>query len=311
MRRIGAVDIGGTKIAAGIVSDDGKILHRSECPTQPKRGLRDAVDRIQRMLQTAVNQCGSIDGIGIGCPSPLDPLTGVIGDVGTLPGWEGGRLADVVSECFGLPVVVENDADAATLAEYAWGATQTSGTLIYVTVSTGIGGGIVQSGRLYRGVRGSHPELGHQLIDPTGPRCYCTLSGCWESLASGLAMTAYSSEIDPARGPLTAAEICRLAQQGDPLALRAVKRETHYLGLGLANLVTLFVPEVICLGGGVMRSSDLFLDDVRATVRSMCTQVPVEYTTITLSSLGPDIGLLGAAQSWLLRNPSRQTIHKR
>jgi glucokinase len=304
MRRIGAVDIGGTKIAAGIVSDDGKILHRSECPTQSKRGLRDAVDRIQRMLQAAIDQCGSIDGIGIGCPSPLDPLTGVIGDVGTLPGWEGGHLADVVSERFGLPVVVENDADAATLAEYAWGATQTSGTLIYVTISTGIGGGIVQSGRLYRGVRGSHPELGHQLIDPTGPLCYCTLSGCWESLASGAAMSARFPEIDPDRGLLTAAEICGLAQHGDPLALRAVKREAYCLGLGLANLVTLFVPEVICLGGGVMRSSDLFLDDVRALVQRRCTQVPGEYTTITLSSLGPDIGLLGAAQSWLLRNPS-------
>jgi glucokinase len=304
MRRIGAVDIGGTKIAVGIVCDDGKILHRSECPTQPTRGLRDAVDRIQRMLQAGIDQCGSIDGIGIGCPGPLDPLTGVIGDVGTLPGWEGGHLADAVGERLGLPVVVENDADAAALAEYAWGATHTSGTLIYVTISTGIGGGIVQSGRLYRGVRGAHPELGHQLIDPTGPLCYCKLSGCWESLASGTAMSACFPEIDPDRGPLTAAEICGLAQQGDPLALRAVKREAHYLGLGLANLVTLFVPEVICLGGGVMRSGDLFLDDVRAIVRSLCTQVPVEYTTITLSSLGPDIGLLGAAQSWLLRNPS-------
>jgi glucokinase len=117
-------------------------------------------------------------------------------------------------------------------------------------------------------------------------------------------MTAYFSEIDPHRDRLTAAEICGLAQQGDPLALSTVKREAHYLGLGLANLVTLFVPEVICLGGGVMRSSGLFLDDVRAQVRSLCTQVPVEYTTITLFSLGHDIGLLGAAQSWLLRNPS-------
>jgi glucokinase len=305
MRRIGAVDIGGTKIAAGIVSDGGQILHRSECPTEPKRGLHDAIDRIHRMLQAAIDQCGSIDGIGIACPSPLDPLTGVIGDVGTLPGWEGGHLADAVGERFDIPVVVENDADAATLAEYAWGATKTSGTLIYVTISTGIGGGIVQRGQLYRGARGAHPEFGHQLIDPAGPLCYCKLSGCWESLASGLSMSAYFSEIDPDRGQLTAAEICGLAQEGDPLAIRAIKRESHCLGLGLANLVTLFVPEVISLGGGVMRSSDLFLDDVRAIVRRLCTQVPVENTTITLSSLGPDIGLLGAAQSWLLRNPSR------
>lgn len=302
MRQVGAIDIGGTKIAAGIVRDDGTILHRSECPTDARRGFRDAVDRVQQMLKEAINRCGAIDGIGIGCPGPLDPFQGVIGDVGTLPGWQGGHLADAIGAHFGLSVAVENDADAAALAEYAWGATPTSGTLIYVTVSTGIGGGIVQNGRLYRGVRGAHPELGHQAIDPSGPLCYCTVSGCWESLASGLAMAAYFAGMDPERGPLTAAQICSLARQANPLAMRAVKRESHYLGLGLANLVTLFAPDVICLGGGVMLSSDLFLDDMQKSVSSLCTQVPAEYTTIRLSLLGNDIGLLGAAQSWLLRN---------
>ena len=303
MRRVGAVDIGGTKIAVGIVNEDGKILDRSECPTDVRRGFPDAMLRVQNMLRKAIDRCGAIDGIGIGCPGPLDPFTGVIGDVGTLPAWDRCDLTEAIGEHFGVSIAVENDADAATLAEFAWGATQTSGTLIYVTISTGIGGGMVQGGRLYRGVRGAHPEIGHQLIDPSGPLCYCTLSGCWESLASGSAMSAWFADTHPARGPLTAAQICTLARQGDPLAVAAAKREAHYLGLGLVNLVTLFTPEVICLGGGVMRSSELFLEDVRTMVRSLCTQVPVEYTTITLSSLGTDIGLLGAAQSWLLRYP--------
>jgi glucokinase len=216
--------------------------------------------------------------------------------------WEGRDLTQAIGAHFGVSVAVENDADAAALAEYAWGATKTSGTLLYVTISTGIGGGIVQDGRLYRGVCGAHPELGHQVIDPSGPLCYCTISGCWESLASGSAMSSWFHHANPDRGYLTAAQICKLAQQGEPPAMRAVEREAHYLGLGLANLVTLFAPEVICLGGGVMRSSELFLHNVRAMVRSLCTQVPVEHTTITLSSLGPEIGLLGAAQSWLLRS---------
>jgi glucokinase len=116
-------------------------------------------------------------------------------------------------------------------------------------------------------------------------------------------MSAYFADIHPERSALTAAQICNLARQGDPLAVRAVKREAHYLATGLANLVTLFAPDVICLGGGVMRSSDLFLDEIRAQVRSLCTQVPVDDTTITLSSLGTDTALLGAGQSWLLRNP--------
>jgi glucokinase len=303
MRRVGAVDIGGTKIAVGIVSENGQILDRGECPTDPSRGFPDAVVRIREMLRQGIDRCGTIDGIGVGCPGPLDPSTGVIGDVGTLPGWNGCDLTNAIGAHFGISVVVENDADAATLAEAAWGATQTSGTLIYVTISTGIGGGIVQGGRLYRGVRGAHPEIGHQLIDPSGPLCYCTLSGCWESLASGSAMSAWFAATNPRRDPLTAVQICTLARQGNPLAMASARREAHYLGLGLVNLVTIFAPEVICLGGGVMRSSELFLEDVRTMVRGLCTQVPVEHTTIALSSLGTDIGLLGAAQSWLLQNP--------
>jgi glucokinase len=116
-------------------------------------------------------------------------------------------------------------------------------------------------------------------------------------------MSEFFSQMETKHGPLTAAQICHLARLGDAFALRAVKHEAHYLGLGLANLATLFAPEIICLGGGVMRSSDLFLGDVKKLVRSLCTQVPVEYMTVALSSLRPDIGLMGAAQSWLLRNP--------
>lgn len=303
MRRVGAVDIGGTKIAAGIVGDDGTILYKSEVPTNAPRGFEHAMSQLREMLGNGIERCGAIEGIGIGCPGPLDPFTGVIGDVGTLPGWKDGDLTQAIGVPMNVSVVVENDADAATLAECAWGATQTSGTLLYVTISTGIGGGIVQGGCLYRGVRGAHPEFGHQVIDPSGPLCYCGISGCWESLASGSAMAAYFQVVSPERGYRTAAQVCALARQGDPAAVRAVEREAHYLGLGMANLVTLFAPEVICLGGGVMQSSELFLEEIRTMVRNLCTQVPAEYTTIALSSLGADIGLLGAAQAWLLRNP--------
>ena len=301
MRQIGAVDIGGTKIAAGIVREDGTLLDRMECPTEAGYGFTNAIVRIESMLRTLIDRCGTIDGIGVACPGPLDPIAGIIGNVGTLPGWENGHLVEELTARFGLSAVVENDADAATLAEYAWGTAQFAGTLIYVTVSTGIGGGIVQSGQLYRGVHGAHPEFGHQLIDPCGPLCYCGLSGCWESLASGTAMSAYFHEIAADRGLLTAAQICDLARSGDPRAMQAVTRTAHYLASGLANLVTLFAPDSIRLGGGVMRSSDLFLDNVRADVLRICTQVPAELTAINVSCLGPNTALLGAAQSWLLR----------
>ena len=303
MKLIGAVDIGGTTIAVGAVREDGTVVHRSECPTDPALGFPDAMQRVRRMLHKVIYACGALEGIGVACPGPLDPFTGVIGEVGTLPGWQGGHLVEELEADFGLTVAVENDADAAALAEYRWGAAHGAANFIYITVSTGIGGGIILGGRLYRGVAGSHPELGHQVIDNSGPRCYCTARGCWESLASGTAMSAWMYEESPKSGPLSAAAICELATQGDALALRVVRREGYYLGLGLANLVTLFAPDVIALGGGVMKSSSLFLDDAVKVVRDLCTQVPVERTMITRSSLRSETGLLGAAQAWLGRHP--------
>jgi glucokinase len=303
MRLIGAVDIGGTKIAVGAVRDDGSIAFRTELPTEPGNGFSGAMHRIQRALHEAIRVCGNLQGIGVGCPGPLDPLTGIIGDVGTLPGWQGGNLVETLQTEFGLTVAVENDADAAALAESAWGSGRGAGNFIYITVSTGIGGGIVLGGQLYRGVAGAHPELGHQVIDCNGPLCYCSARGCWESLASGTAMSEWMFERAPSLGRMSAAEICEVAAQGDDLALQSVRREGYYLGLGLANLVTLFTPDVIALGGGVMKSSHWFMENALSVVRGLCTQVPVDKTRIVLAALGSESGLLGAAQAWWRRYP--------
>ena len=299
---IGAIDIGGTKIAVAAVTEDGTILHRAECPTDPHLGFPAAISRILAMLRSAVTACGPLQGIGIACPGPLNPVTGVIGDVGTLPGWQGCNLKQPLEQEFGISVAVENDADAAALAEYAFGSGRLTSSFIYITVSTGIGGGIILGGQLYRGVAASHPELGHQILDPSGPLCYCKARGCWESLASGPAISDWFHAQAPHRGNPTAAEICNLAAQGDPLATQAVARLAHYLGLGLTNLATLFAPEVIALGGGVMKSSALFLDDALDIVREYGTQVPVESIRIVLASLGTDVGLQGAAQAWRMNH---------
>jgi glucokinase len=295
---IGAVDIGGTRIRVGAVTETSAIVKRLECATTPKQGFATAMERIKNMLREVIGEGYQLEGIGIACPGPLNPFTGIIGDVGTLPGWEGGNLVAEFESEFGVQVAVENDADAGALAEANWGAAECKQRFIYVTVSTGIGGGIVLSGELYRGVGGAHPELGHQIIDPSGPLCYCNARGCWESLASGSAMVSWIKEQQPGIAVETAEEICALAGQDDPLAQRAVAREGYYLGLGLANLVTLFTPDAIALGGGVMKSGHLFLDHARKVVREVCTQVPAERTQIALASLGQDTGLAGAAQAW-------------
>jgi glucokinase len=299
---IGAVDIGGTKIAVGVVDDTAKLLFRAESPTDADRGYPNALDRIGRMLRDSARKAGGeITGIGIGCTGPVYPHTGKIGVVEFLPGWEDENPVADLSRMFGVPVAMENDADAVALGEGFLGAAKGKTSLICVTVGTGIGGGIIVDGRLYRGVDQSHPEIGHHVIDPAGPLCFCGARGCWEVLARGPAMVEWLISQVPKEYPhlkLTARKVCELAQQGDKLALQAVQRETYYLGLGLANLVTLFSPEAIVLGGSVMGSAHLFLDGVRAAIVRQCGLVPFDRTELTLASLGSDAPLLGAAQVW-------------
>lgn len=302
---IGAVDIGGTKIAVGMVDETGKVLSRMEAPTDPKR-YSDGIELIAHMLRrTAQRAGGEITGIGIGSTGPVDPMRGEFGDVDFLPGWRGRSPVKDLAQVFGVQVALENDADAAALAEAGWGAGRNRTRLIYVTVGTGIGGGIVLDGKLYRGVDGAHPEIGHHVIDPAGPQCTCGFRGCWESLAAGPAMAAWLQHNAPADYPnregVTAQRICELAREGDKVALRAVETEAYYLGLGLANLINLFTPDAIVLSGSVMKSADLLIDRMRALIRTGCRFVPAEKTELMLASLGDDTNLIGAARVWHYR----------
>lgn len=303
---IGAVDIGGTKIAVGVVDDRGKVLARLERPTDADLGYAHAIDNICRMLkETARSSNAQISGIGIGSTGPVFPMTGEIGDVNFFPNWKGQNLVRDLTEFFHVKVAMENDADAAALGEAGWGAGRNKKRLLYVTVGTGIGAGFIADGKLYRGVDDSHPEIGHHSIDPSGPLCSCGFHGCWESLAAGPAMVAWIEKEAPNDYPhrrdLTAKRICELAKAGDEWARRAVDRETYYLGLGLANLVTVFAPDAIVLGGSVMNSADLFLDGIRKIIRESCRFVPFDKTELTLASLGEDANLVGAARVWYHR----------
>jgi len=294
----GAVDIGGTKIAAGLVGDDGAVLAHEECPTAQERGFADAVDRMERMLRAcAVHSGADIRGIGIGCTGPVDPFTGEIGDVEFMKSWKGANLVRALEDRLGVQVALENDADAAALGEAFWGAGRGKQQVVFVTVGTGIGVGIVLGGHLYRGVDGAHPEIGHQVIDAGGPRCYCGAHGCWETLACGPALTRSMEALRPG-SDLSAKQICAMAIGGDEVARRVVEQEARYLGLGLANLVNIFCPEAIVLGGSVMQSASLFLDRIHQEIRRNCSQVPAERTEIRVASLGSHAAIIGAARVW-------------
>ncbi len=300
-RMIAGIDIGGTKIAVGLVGAGGIVITRTETPIQVERGFAAAMDRVSELLKTQLESHeAELQGIGIGCTGPVEPFSGELGDVNTLPGWQGSSPVAVLSTRFDVSAAMENDADAAALGEVAWGSGKGLNTMICITVGTGIGSGVILNGEIYRGAGESHPELGHHILDASGPVCTCGARGCWEAFASGPAIEHWMAMHAPPlqQGFASAKEICELARQGDALAQRAVAHTGRYLAMGLANIVTLFMPQAIVLGGSVMQSADLFLGTVRATIRQNCCLVPYEKCEIKLCSLGTDVGILGAAEVW-------------
>jgi glucokinase len=304
---VGAVDIGGTKIAVGIVDSSGKVLATRDMPSGIQCSYSDGVTRIIEILRALAIDTGvEIRGIGIGSTGPVNPLTGTFGEIDLLPSWRQTNPAEELARAFGVGVAVENDADAGALGEAVWGSGKGKKRLIYVTIGTGIGAGIILDGQLYRGVDGAHPEIGHHVIEASGPSCTCGLQGCWEALATGPAMAEWfhqenlTNENSEYAG-WTAREICEGARRGNELARRAVRREALYLGLGMANLINLFTPDAIVLGGSMMKSADVFLADARAIVQKGCRFVPADKCEIVLASLGENANLIGAAQVWYHR----------
>lgn len=298
---IAAVDIGGTKIAAGFVAGS-KVIARQEVPTSLCLRYSDALENIARMLHEMTYETGTaIAGIGIGLTGRVERPTGRIGRNDLLKDWQGRDLTGDLGTIFHVMAGIENDADAAALAESAWGSGKGAQRFLYVTVSTGIGGGIVLDERLYRGVNGCHPEIGHHVIDPSGPLCYCGARGCWERMASGTAMLSWAQESfaeAQAYPDLDARQICDLAQQGIPWAKDVVLHEGEQLGIGLANLVMLFAPDQIALGGGMMRNWELFAPFALPVVKKHCGLVPVDRIHISRATLGDETPLLGASEVW-------------
>jgi glucokinase len=307
---VGAIDIGGTKVAVGLVTNDGRVISRRSIPTRDLWNWNIGVATIESSLNECIREVGvAPEGIGIGCTGPVDPITGVIGKVANLPGWQGCRIVDEITNRIGVRTVMENDADAAALAEATWGSGLGVERFLYITLSTGIGGGFLLGGSVYRGAGGSHPEMGHHSIDPSGPDCYCGAKGCWESLASGNALRDWFLENDRERRfsfeTLDAQKIFELYRSGDGVAEKTVERLSYYVGLGMANLTTILVPDVIAVGGGLTRDSTLFLDRAVQLFRARCGEVPAERTLVRTAILEENLDLAGAAAVWC-HSPNRR-----
>jgi glucokinase len=220
-----------------------------------------------------------------------------------LPGWFRVPLIDHLQEALALPVVLENDANAAALGEFRYGAGKGARSIVYLTVSTGIGGGIILEGKIWHGLKDAAGEIGHMTVCPDGPLCGCGNRGCLEAMASGTSIARRAREAVAAGRQtglseipaLTSADVVRLAQAGDVVAREVWDSAVTYLGIGVAAVITILAPERVVIGGGVTRAGDFLFDSLREHLRRRVKLVPVESVAILPAALGPDVGILGAA----------------
>ncbi|OBZ94647.1 glucokinase [Pararhizobium polonicum] len=308
-----AFDLGGTELRAALVDGEGRLLAFASVPTLAREGVMAVVGQIEMLAETVRREVPDavVAGVGIGAPGPLDPKAGIVLGAPTLSGWHDVPLAGILSDRFGLPVGLENDANAAALGEWCFGAGRGANSLVFVTVSTGIGGGAIADRRIIHGRRGLAAEIGHMTITDTGDRCFCGAVGCFEAVASGTALgrraTAMTAAGDGSRlrvlscdAAVTGRDVVDAARAGDPMALSLLAEEARWLGIGFTNLLHLYSPDVIVMGGGISNGFDLLSETIEATIRSRAMPAYRDVPVVP-AQLGRHAGLIGVA-SLILRD---------
>ena len=308
------VDVGGTKVAAGLVTPRGGILAKVRLPMTSREDAAAGLRAVERVIDTALDaetaRRLSIAGIGIVTPGPVDPLEGLVVNPGNLPCWRNYPLAAEIKKSRGLPTILDNDANAAALAEARWGAGAGYPSVFYVTIGTGIGTGLVLDGCIYHGRTGAAGEGGHVSIDYRGPVCPCGKRGCIEALAAGPAVARRARERIQAGGgeggtllalgggdpaAVTAEIVGRAWRDGDPLATEILEQTADLLAIWLGNMIDLFDPHVIVVGGGMSDLIAGWFGRIRQqlgkwAVNSRCEEIP-----LVRAHYGEDSGIAGGA----------------
>lgn len=308
------VDIGGTKVAAGLVDSRGEILFKTRSSMVSREdaetGLQAVVKAIESVLSAGRAQGASVAAIGVSSPGPLDPRRGIVLNPPNLPCWRNFPLAEKIQNACRLPTRVDNDANAAGLAEAVWGAGLGHQSVFYATLGTGIGTGIVLDGRIYHGRTGAAAEGGHVTVDYRGPRCACGKRGCIEALASGPAIAQHARaklvsatdrrskihELALGNPDLITAEIVGKAYRAEDLLATEILRETaDWLAIWLGNIIDLLEPDVVVVGGGLSELMASWFDHIRSqlpawSINSRCQEIP-----ILRARYGEDSGIAGAA----------------
>ena len=319
------VDIGGTNLVVGAMPVDGsREIGVHTLPTLARLGADAVVARICEMIETTIATViretgasrGDFAGVGIGCPGPLDREKGLVIVTPNL-GWNDFPLRDRVSAMVHLPVVLDNDANCATLAEWWLGAAKGSRNVVGFTLGTGIGGGLILDGRLLHGASDVAGEIGHTTIEANGRRCGCGNYGCLEAYASGPAIAMRAREalangepsllrglVDGDLSKLTAAIVYKASGEGDAIASEVVKETARFLGIGVANMLNVFNPDVVVLAGGVAQAGDSLFVPLRAEVRRRAFKPAVDACQIVPGALGGSAGMVGAVAAFLAEQPA-------
>ena len=305
------IDIGGTKLATVVADDSCKIINKVRKPTLAAKGPKYAIqllfDMVYQTIEEASLDFGSISAIGVSCGGPLDTGTGIVYSPPNLPGWDAFPLKERLELEFKVPTIIENDANACALAEYRFGGGRGYNVVLYMTMSTGIGGGIVVNGQILHGANDSAGEVGHQILLPNGPQCGCGKRGCLEALCSGPAIARRAKEAlqnetkstilslaDDDLDAVKSEHVLQAAKQDDVLALKLIDETAYYMGWGIANLVNVLNPDIVLLGTIAIAAGDLLLNPIRRTVSSFAMPRPAEVVRIMPAQLGDSLGDLAA-----------------
>jgi len=318
-RYIIGVDLGGTNIVAGAMTADGAsqfAMH--SVPTRAELGADAVVSRIVELSEQVIAETMAATGckrdaflgVGIGSPGPLDRVNGLVIFTPNL-GWTNFPLRDRVGSALKLPATLDNDANCATLGEWWIGAAKGARHVVGITIGTGIGGGLILNGKLYHGISDVAGELGHTTIDATGRRCGCGNYGCLEAYASGPAIAERAREalhggesskmpqmVDGDLKAITAATVFAAAQAGDELAGHVVRETAKFLGVGVANFLNIFNPEVVVIAGGVTQAGEQLFEPLRAEVRRRAFAPAVESCRIVSGTLAGNAGVVGAVATF-------------
>ncbi len=304
-------DVGGTNIRTALLDAEGEFLSSLKRPTLAHKGREALIGRLVQMFKDTLKGSGvsirKVAGIGVGFPGPLDVERGIVFNPPNLKGWQEVHLKDILEEEMGRPVVLENDANAAALGEYWRGAGRGVGSLVCLTLGTGVGGGLVLEGRVWHGAKGIAGEIGHMTLVKNGRKCGCGNRGCLEAYCACRGIITTMKEllerydVRP-KGVITLERIGRWARAGDSLAQRTIRETGISLGIGIANVANILNPEMVILSGGITNLGEYLFGPLREEVKKRALPKAVEGLKIVKAELGDNAGVIGAARAFSLRH---------